>query len=221
MQCEKGMSGASHLARSNQTITAATLPIASTMIAKVTQQADPVALPDFCRALQRLDQVKRQKAMTEFRTFPSLLRRSGSGQDTRASPLIRFSSASTESSARGRPSTCKAFAPMPPEKQQSRMTRRRRACMRAHHSPRVVRGMAVPATSWASVSYATISCVSVPCRKRDHDDVIGLGCRQSLESSLNCGDCRSRVGQQSSFSADRIGEARATPPHPCGRNSTS
>jgi hypothetical protein len=47
-------------------------------------------------------------------------------------------------------------------REQSRMTRRRLARMRAHHSPRAVRGMEVPATSWASVSYATISWVSVP-----------------------------------------------------------
>ena len=53
-------------------------------IIEQTQQADSVSFPDFRRALQRLDQIKGQKAVTEPGTLPCWLCRSG-GCENRAS----------------------------------------------------------------------------------------------------------------------------------------
>jgi hypothetical protein len=70
------------------------------------QQADPVSFPDFRGSLQAFDEIKGQEAVAPNRELSQALCVGPEAvRTTRPSPLILFSSASTESRERARAST--------------------------------------------------------------------------------------------------------------------
>jgi hypothetical protein len=81
---------------------------------------------------------------------------------SRPLPEICSSRLSAVSADRGAASETKTLAPIPPEKQQSRMQSRRPAGTRETHSARVVSGRAVFGKSLGSASWVSSSWVVEP-----------------------------------------------------------